>query len=107
LNTKDFVCNNLQGLLTKHYNHSFIEAVKETYPDVLPWLFRVKQQGIWQNASREFILDTIDYLLSKTGKEIRELSLKDYNDNNLRAFLVGVFCDTPRKVVEFYNKNKV
>jgi hypothetical protein len=73
------------GLLTKHYKHSLINALKANYPDHqwLPWRFKKITQGWWKSidnqnlfldwATERLNIRSLDDWYSKSGNDIIDL----------------------------------
>eukprot|EP01122_Echinamoeba_exundans_P017035 TRINITY_DN8836_c0_g1_i1.p1 TRINITY_DN8836_c0_g1~~TRINITY_DN8836_c0_g1_i1.p1 ORF type:complete len:344 (-),score=54.35 TRINITY_DN8836_c0_g1_i1:1059-2090(-) len=97
-----------RGLLTKHYKHSLINALKENYPNHqwLPWRFKKINQGWWNSidnqklflewATERLNVRSLDEWYLKSGDDIVDLGgrtlLKRYK-SSLATMLRNIYKD--------------
>lgn len=95
LKAHDFIDNGLAGLLTAH-NSSPDRIMSLAGYDYKKWQFSRVPNRFWKN--KENIKDAVSWLLDITGKDPRNLSRYDFEDNGLHG-LLSIHGNSPYKAL--------
>ena len=87
ITAKDFLSNNLSGLLSNNYKNSPYLALKDAgLADFEPWeMAGGVKNNYWKDKNEGII--AVKWLLEKTGKNFEDLNAKDFRQNNLGGLL--------------------
>ena len=92
ITANDFEKNGLCGLLSNQYDTSPYLALKEAgLVDFEPWEMKSgAPQGYWKE-SVENRTRAIKWLVEKTGKDSKEITVRDFKKNNLSGLLINFY----------------
>ena len=95
LTQKDFVEHGLCGLLTGFYNASPYLALKEAGYAIKPWQMKNGVPRNYWKDSVENRIKAIKWLIDKTGKGPKDITLNDFRKNGLGGLLSGQYGGSP------------
>lgn len=95
---KDFQKNRLGGLSVEYYRDSPYCALKEAGYEIEPWEMSITPRGFYEK--RENRISAIRWLVKKLGKNLRDITQKDFNDNGLLGLLEWYYAGSPYRALK-------
>jgi len=89
----DFYSNRLSGLMSRYYNDSPYEALRESGYDFHPWEMSGTQKSFYEKKKNR--IEAITWLVQKIGKDPRDMIYEDFRSNRLSGLILNYYNGSP------------